>query len=75
MFVTSVYGVLHRNHSCMNGSIELITGPEKARIETRLGYSDSGQTFPFAAQCPLKALALFVNRRSVLWILYKRWAS
>lgn len=59
----------------MNGSIRLITGPEKSRVETRLGCSDSGQTFPLAAQRPLEASVLFVNRRSLLQILYRRWAS
>jgi len=73
MFVTSVYGELHKNHSCMRGSIRLITGPEKSRIENSIGYSVSGQRTLFATQCPLEVLVLFMNRRSVLRMLCKRW--
>lgn len=74
VFVSNVYGELHRNHCCMNGSIMLKTGPEKSRVETSPGYSVSEQTILFATQCPLEVSVLFVNRHSMLRILCKRWA-
>lgn len=79
MFVTNVYGQLHRNHCCMNGSIRLITDPEKSRVETslatlsvQLGHHVSGQIIHFATQCPLEVSVLFMNRYSMLRMLCKR---
>lgn len=76
-----VYGELHRNHCCTNGSIRPITDPEKSRLETSLtvvsaqpGHSVSGQMIPFATQCPLEVSVPILNRRSMLRMRCKRWA-